>query len=58
LVFELIRDWICYKQRGFAKPDHPDQENYLLINNPGDASAHKIIDDAIKSNPLEEVRLP
>ncbi len=45
-IFELIQDWLCYNQRGFAQPDHPDQENYPLINNPKDASAQKIIDDA------------
>lgn len=48
LILELIHDWSCYKQRGFAQPDHPDQENYPLINNSGDASAHKIIDDALR----------
>ncbi len=46
-IFEVVRDWLFYKHRGFAQPDHPDQENYPLINNPSDAHAQKIIDEAL-----------
>lgn len=47
-VLEVIRDWFFYKHRGFAQPDHPDQENYPLINNPADASAQTVIDEVMR----------
>lgn len=51
LIFEVVRDWLYYKHRGFVQPDHLDQENYPLINGPGDACAQKIIDQGSKKPP-------
>ncbi len=49
-IFEITRDWLLYKHRGFAQPDHPDQENHPLINNANDAQAQRIIDEALPQN--------
>jgi len=44
VLLEISRDWLIYKYLGRARPDHPEEENYLVITGPQDAFSQRMLD--------------
>lgn len=54
LLFEIIRDWLIYKQIGHARPDNPHQKDYPVITGGTDAWAHRKIDQSNSTLKIKE----
>ena len=44
LILEIIVDFLTFKNKGFAQPDHEDQKDHPVITGAADASAQQLLD--------------